>query len=411
MATIIDFSPSALETESVAEAARSVKADIPAPPLPTISIPVDLTADRDASRTFHKNSPDILFVAEYAPAGTMLGALVVWEAYYNATHYELYRKNLISADQSWTRMLFLDSNNLANETARFAPYIQDKLGLAIPGGYFAILDGAVKRDRIYQYKLVASYYPKNANVDYESILQSKGLVNAYPITSNGDTVFDFSNRAFGTPDYAWVVALLNNGVQYFGRNAATKPLSSFLGPEQLVFLPKALNQVLQLIAESVYFFGIVNTVSNLLNRTRDQTEISSFYSSVLASINVEKNVLSYSALQTKIMQDFPAYQHLNSVLQKAAAPNTGGIAGAVVQTVYRSAAATIPVQIPTYDDTTSFDNFGALTLMFLRLNTILISAVYAQDNDTRIQSIINIQGNPTPPAPPVDISKLRFNFI
>jgi hypothetical protein len=361
--TIIDFSPQALEIDQVAEAAGTINPNVPPPTLPTVNISTDPNSDRGFGNVYVANAPDILFVAEYAsPGANAIGALIVFENYYNSSHYELWKRVYTSQDATWQRIFIIDSTHLKDETARFRDYIENRLGFTIPAGYYAVLDTDVQADQIVEYKIAAGNYPTSAAVDYEVVLFSQGGLNSVPVNA-GETVFGFSQRVFGTSDYAWIASLMNLNVPFFGKRAATQPMLSFLQGATTAYVPRDLGIIPKLVQESIYFFGVRATVKNLLKYTKDPTEIATkFYDLVLASILENDTTLSYGTLLAKLWETYPKYERYTYDINNGVVKNQ-------------------PITLPVFPPVTRFNNLLDLTTMFLCLNSALIGAVYALDGD------------------------------
>ncbi len=384
MATVIDYSPSAIDTESLSQATEQVVKEYGVPK-GTANVYENVTSRRDYAEIFANGRPELIFVAEYAPQEEFIGTLLVWERYYTATHYEIYKRNITSASTSWSRILFIDKASLVTETGNFKPYIQDKLGLDINRDYYAILDTGVKDDRIYEYKVVASYYPTSYDIDLAAILQSKGLVTAVDIANNRDTVFEVSQKTLGSESFAWIISLLNDKVAFFGRVAAMNPAKF---PSGKVLIPKTMNHIVQIIQESIHFFGIKSTFLNLLDRTRVVGYLDDFFKAAVVSVDEQKNVMSYTEFMRALNGQLPAFSNLNKLIQGSQAKPTSNPFDQLRILAMRVAVEKLPISIPTYDDVTTFDNITSLTLMFFRINSILIAAAYAQDNDPAINNAL-----------------------
>jgi hypothetical protein len=388
MVTVIDYSPSAIDTASISQATEQIAKTLGVPKGTADSLD-NPTAKRENAQKFSTGRTELMFVAEYAPQDTFIGTLLVWERYYSATHYEVYKRNITSSSTSWSRILFIDKASLTTETESFKPYIKDKLGLDIDRNYYAILDTGVKDDRIYEYKVVASFYPTSSEIDFSSILESKGLVTFIDATNSADTVFEVSAKTLGSESFAWIIALLNDRVSFFGRAAATNP-AHFDGSK--VIIPKTMTHIVQIIQESIHFFGIKSTFLNLLNKTRAANTLDDFFRLAVVSVDEQKNVMSYTEFMRALTGQLPAFSNLNKLIQGSQAkPTTAPLDVYRIQ-LMKQAVEKIPVSIPTYDDVTSFDNITSLTLMFFRINSILIAALYAQDNEPAIKKALNPLG-------------------
>lgn len=379
MATIIDFTPAALDIDAIATILTTT-GSIPDAPIAPIAT-TNAAGDTALGTQFASSAPDILFIAEYAPQNQpSLGAMIVWEDYYNATHYELYRRDYMAMDDAWKRVLIVDKTHLATETAQFKPYIENTLKLALPNSYYAILDTGIGADRITEYKIVASSYPTAANVDLGLVLNSKGHLRGVPVSTREptQTVFDFSLDVFGSPDFAWIISLLNVGVPYFGMQPATKPLADWVGTSP-VLVPFNVNTVAKAVEESISIFGLQATLKNLLLAgTKDVDHVASnaFYASVADAANDNSITLSYRKLQQSLINynknalPIPLFGGDTIVptnLRIAAfLPGTGSIAPV-------SAAASASLPTFNYDDQTVFNSINGLTMMFLRINSLYLS--------------------------------------
>ena len=125
------------------------------------------------AKKFVGGNPDILFIADYIVENELLGSLLVIDRYFDATHYEFYKRNVFNKESKFERILFLDFENLEQETSKYMSYINDVLGFKElqKSQIFVIFDHLVKKDRIYEYNVKAARVPKNVSeVDYYMLL-------------------------------------------------------------------------------------------------------------------------------------------------------------------------------------------------------------------------------------------------
>src|SRR3990167_8045388 len=117
-----------------------------------------------SSGNFVDLEPKILFITEYIVSDEYVGLLIVWEKYFNATHYEVFKRNVFGFKSNFERILFLDSNSLSEERAHYMDYINNVLGFSSvsESDVYVVLDTFVKQDRIYEYKSVQN----NINVRF-----------------------------------------------------------------------------------------------------------------------------------------------------------------------------------------------------------------------------------------------------
>lgn len=372
MATIIDFSPTAGDIKKYIDAAD--KSAIKPPEQPVDAIVGSPASKRNVSKKFFNQSPDILFVADYRYDQYKLAALIVWENYYSATHYEIHKRNRLSTNKDWERILFLNATTLTQETKNFQPYIEQVLGLKMnQNTYYAILDKSVSADAIYEYKVGAGYYPQSADIDYELIFESKGR-NKWVDINVSDTIFELSTRLYGVRDFSWVISLFNKGCYIFGSIAAAKTVKSAVFNDESIVLPKDLGQVVRAFCESVYFFGLKASIRNMLNRMADTSKQGEFFDEVINAIDEKKKVLSYNNLNNRLITISSAYADAVKKIRENNVTNT-------------------TLLIPQYDDQYSFDSVADLTIMFERLLSIFTAYVYGSTH--KVTPSVFVDSSPT----------------
>src|SRR3990167_1296300 len=146
--------------------------------LTDIEIIKKLGFDR-TTKNYINSEPQILFVSEYKVDDKQAGVLLVFEKFFESTHYEIFKRNIFSTNSEFERILFIDSKNLEDERKNYISYIKDILGFnnIDENKIFIYHDDELKSDRIYEYKVRAVFVPRTVNeIDYDSILQSKDLL-------------------------------------------------------------------------------------------------------------------------------------------------------------------------------------------------------------------------------------------
>ncbi len=354
MATIIDLFPTATDANNAIRNAASK-------PIPAqLVIPQasgSVVTDRTSGYKFSSGIPDMFFVAEYfTPQKGFSGVIVAWENYYGATHYSVYKRAKLTATADWKRILVLDSTTLQKETAQFLPYVNSRLKIPMkPEQGYCIMDSDVRFDNIYEYKVVAGFFPSSENFKYDVILNSKALTrNVAPLPT--DTIDTVAQSAMGSPDYAWILALCNRDIQFFSPAAATQQIRSVLGIGSYVIVPNDLNDIAKLFVESAYYFGLEKTVSNVLSELNPIAN-SQFFKAVSESFDEPSSTFSFRSLNTRLATAYPAY---GKILSNAS--NNVGTSG---------------VTLFNYADIVGFDSLAKLNLFILQLRTIFINVFYA----------------------------------
>lgn len=324
------------------------------------------------SKNFAKNEPELLFVADYIIDDKNYGVLVAWEKFYDSTHYELFKKNTFKAGSSYQRILFLDAPSLAEETKHYMSYLRDTVGLDIDANKtYVILDTVVKEDRIYEYKIKASRVPQNVTeVAYESILESRGLSKNIVINELGSlSVYGFAQATLGSRDFAWTIALMNDQVYLFGRAYMDKAMSTMsldvdANNAKYVTVATNLNNVLNIINDSVSLFGLQNTYRQILNTLGGLSP--DFIDSFIEATDESKSMFSYDAFKESIKAKVPNF----TVALQIASTNP-------VLSVFIAKSA---IALPRNTGLETFSSIESITKIFSFVQATYVIALFAQEN-------------------------------
>ncbi|MEK6882251.1 MAG: hypothetical protein AABY22_21715, partial [Nanoarchaeota archaeon] len=322
------------------------------------------------SKNFINSEPKILFVSEYGDKN-LVGCLVVWEKFLNATHYEIFKRNLFAFNSKFERILFLDANSLQEETKQYMNYINQVIGFSSLSeqNIFAILDTFIKEDRIYEYKIKASFVPnKVSDIEYDSILEGKDLLKKTDIFPRN--IFDFSLLALGNPELAWIVSLVNENLGFFGRNSSGRLLTE-LTKNSFVFVPKNINDVFQMFGDSVSLFGLKQTFSFILEFLEGLT--SDIISIAANSVDVEKGTFSFDKFKTDIQSISPLF---SLILSTSSSDKITEL-------------AKISVIIPQNSGSVSLFSIEGLTTVFNFINNVFLAASYTQENFEAAKNILD----------------------
>lgn len=324
------------------------------------------------SKSFAKNEPELLFVADYIIDGKNYGVLVVWEKFYDSTHYELFKKNTFKAGSAYERILFLDAASLAEESKHYMSYLRDTVGLDIDvNKTYVILDSVVKEDRIYEYKIKASRVPQNVTeVAYESILESRGLSKNIVINELGSlSVYGFAQATLGSRDFAWTVALMNDQVHLFGRAYIDKAMSTMLlnvdaNNAKYVTVATNLNNILNIINDSVSLFGLHNTYRQILNTLGGLSP--DFIDSFIEATDESRAMFSYDAFKDSIKTKVPNF----TVALQIASTNP-------LLSVFIAKSA---IALPKNTGLETFSSIESITKIFSFVQATYVIALFAQEN-------------------------------
>lgn len=324
-------------------------------------------------------SPNVLFITEYIIDGKNLGVLIVFEKYSDSSHYEVFKKNVFS-DNIYQRILFLDEQNLSKETKHYVKYLTDVLEIDLPNdSYYIIFDPLIKDDRIYEYKIRAAKLPASANeVDYDAILGSKDLLNKVILrTLKPGTIFDFSSETLGSVDLAWTVALLNEGVDFFGLNAKTVPISTVPTISRplatSLLTAKDINNINALMIESISLFGAQKTLEHLINNLGGLSD--DFRNAFLASIDVEKIRFSYDSFISLTRNISPVFNLVLSIAES-------GDKGAELR------LSKVGIQIPQEKGSVALNSIQSLSEIFRFVNLVYLTVIYGKENIELIKKVV-----------------------
>ena len=255
--------------------------------------------------------PTVFFVCEFVVDKKLKGALLCFEKYFNATHYEIYKRNIFGKSSKFEKILVLDSANLEDETKIHIPYVKNFLQFT-PSNCYIICDLFVKEDRIYEYKVVAGYYPTSSDIDFailseqmdnlNTILYSGNYsINQFLSHTHVETKFQDPYRKAANSNYTYsrrikdewlysLFCLLNNEVSFFSTDPKKKikDIQSLVdedGQTKSIKWVKNLSQLETLIKECFSKFGGKESVKLILKKcSKIQSLESTDASSVISSI-------------------------------------------------------------------------------------------------------------------------------
>jgi hypothetical protein len=312
--------------------------------------------------------PEILFVCEYIVNDQMCGALLVWEKFYDSTHYEVFKRNVFQSDSVFERVLFLDVASLEEEKSYYVDYLKNTLGFTDLNfdNIYVFFDDVIKQDRIYEYKIKASRIPVKANdVDYDMILKSKNLLNSVDvIPGSTSTIFDMAGAYLGSSDLAWGISIVNSDLNFFGRNASEKSIGS-LTKNTSIYVPKDLNYVLDLFTQSMSLFELRDVFVHLLDSVGGLPN--EYTIAFINSIDEQKNTFSYDVFKYTIQEAIPIFSTLSIIAQTQ-------LVGAIGE------LAKLNIVIPSNSGSELITSIDGITNIFKFINSILVSISYAQES-------------------------------
>lgn len=223
------------------------------------------------SQGFVEGEPKMLFAIDYFVDGEFKGILLVWKKYFDATHYEVYKRNIFSKltqgdkEPKFSRVLFLAEEQLIIERSKYIDYIMKIDGIQLKESeLFIFHDPHITEDRIYQYKVRAARVPRKVDeVDYDYTLLSQE--NAYIIDlPNSDLrdIYGTSARIFGNRNQSWMLALLNDKLKQFSPKSLNAPVS-LVTKELVVPNNYAGGEVFKIIEDSIFLFGVKATFKRM----------------------------------------------------------------------------------------------------------------------------------------------------
>lgn len=325
------------------------------------------------SKNFANSEPEILFVCDYVVDDKKIGCLLVWESFFDASHYEVFKKNLFKIDSTFERVLFLDFKSLEEERRNFAEYLKDTIGFDLDEDkYFVFMDPITKDDRIYEYKIRASRVPRGVSeIDFDLIIETKKLGKNIAVSEFSDsTIFDFAGTTLGSDDLAWTLSILNETVPFFGLTAFQQSLYSFLpepstDEEKSVLTANDINDLMSIINESVSLFNFKQTYDHVLKVLGGLAV--SFRDAFAASLDETTGKFSYDQYKQEIQKFSPVYK---LVLQIATSSE------ASLQELSK-----MSITVPTQTGSEALVSVENLSKVFKFVNDIYLAILYSQDKE------------------------------
>lgn len=279
---------------------------------------------------FSQGHPIILFTSDYVIEGENIGALIVFERYFDATHYEVFKQNKFDNEPKFERILFLDAVSLEEETKRFLPFVKDIVGFDLDqNSVFIILDDSIKKDRIYEYFVRAVFVPKDIeDVVYSVIMQNKEMIKVVEPTPE-HTIHSFAVSVFGKEERTWIFSLLNPKLPFFGKITSEIRVSDI---QKSVLVPKKVEELVDIIKDAIYLFGAKTTFSHLILNlgavlsgkvkkksgflNQDMSEV------FIESLDENKGLFSFDHFKQKVSETFSDFK---SVPAGSLPPDTGNV--------------------------------------------------------------------------------------
>jgi hypothetical protein len=319
------------------------------------------------SETFAKNRPAILNILQYIVEGQVLGVLIVWRKFQDATHYEIFKKNIFKDNPLYERILFLDAVSLRQETDRYIKYATD-LGLPLdPMQVYIAFDPLVKEDRIYEYKVKASRLAASEKeIDYDFILQSRDATYTIDLTgvASAGNLFDFAREAPSvySADLAWSVALLNK-ISFFGTQS-TLPITQFT---QKILVAKNINNIMEILKTSFSFFGEIKSLVHMVKVLGGLSK--EFVLAFQNSLSENDNTFSYSLFNTQLRSQISVFSVLVSISE------TKDNATALAE------LAKLSINLPRKTGVEYFTSPGGLSNIFNYINAMYLAIINTQLNN------------------------------
>lgn len=320
------------------------------------------------SKNFTENSPQIICCVEYFYNETSLGCLLIFERYLNATHYEIYKRNIFQADAKFQRILFLDYKSLEEETERLISYVNSNLKLNLKyEDVFIFYDHIMKEDRIYEYKVRAAQIPSNINeVDFDAILKSKNLARDKDLTTSVG-LMNLAEQSLGNPNLAWILALCNSDISYYSVAPTTAG--------NKVVVPLNIDDVMNIIKTSFSNFGEKNTLEYIL-KVLGGLPIE-FLESALGAISEINNNFSYDKFAELIRNKIPILNIVLSIVE------SGNLTS-------RYNLAKLSINLPNNKGNESFLTTEGLTKIFMYIRDMFLILVNSQfsNNEEEIAKLL-----------------------
>jgi hypothetical protein len=236
----------------------------------------NIAANSRAHERFASGSPILLCVIEYLDeAGGLIGSLLAWDRYIakdyyeqsgkqieivlEATHYEIFKRNVFAENEDYNRIMFVDKKTLLEETKNYIPYLEKTLGLDVKDeDIIIVLDKTIKKDRIYDYKVKATLIPQTyRDIYYDIILRSRDRIRGNRVDSKSNLA-DIANAKLGSYVYTWILSLVNPNISYFDTGLMLKGVET-----GLLNIPENIIDITTIINESATMFGAKNTFENI----------------------------------------------------------------------------------------------------------------------------------------------------
>lgn len=340
------------------------------------------------AENYINDEPEILFVVEYIVEDEILGSLIVWEKYYDSTHYEVFKKNTFQADAKFDRILFLDSQNLEEERSNFIGYIKDVLGFddIDENGIYIVFDDHLKEDRIYEYKIAATRVPKDAKeVDYDMVLESKGLLNTTEVIStSAATLFSLAGASLGSEDLAWTIAISNDKVNFFGRSPAEQNIPTILSDNILdgkidVFVPRNVNDILCVIKESMSIFDTRSVFDRLIDSLGGLPN--EFKKSFLLAIDEERNTFSYDKFKEVMRESVPVFDLVLDIAESTPGEDSSALEVLAGNDATKKLSS-LSISVPNNKGSEALTSVVELSNIFKFVNDSVIIVLYSQEKET-----------------------------
>lgn len=338
------------------------------------------------AKNFIGGEPEVIFVSEYIVEDQFAGSLLVWEKYLDATHYEIFKRNIFSQNSEFERILFLDKASLEEEKNRLVTYVRDILGFSEldENEIMIFLDHRVKEDRIYEYKVRATRIPQQpSDIDYDLALESKDLLTPIPLTDTSTvTLSDFAGVTLGSEDMSWILSLVNENVRHFGRGAVEKSLVELIQQKQEpidgefpLVMPKNIGDLLKIISESIALFGVRESFGHVVDVMGGLTK--EFRCAFIDAIDETRDVFSYDRFKLVISAQLPVFELLLNLSESASRRD-------------KRALSSLSIVIPTNKGSEALTSVDGLSKIFKFVNDSLIAVLYSQDKETftKLQEII-----------------------
>lgn len=352
---------------------------------------IDLLEYENFSQTYASNKPKILFIVDYIVNQKKIGNLIVFQKYKISSHYEIFKRNIFSEQNSFQRILFLGEADLQQETNRYTTYLKSFLGLEslVNGSYYAVMDPLIKEDRIYEYKLLAARLPPTAReVDYDYILQSKKMLYNINVSTVGNITLDqFATMTMGSKQLGWLVSLVNRNIEYFGSDSILLKLSDLMQPaSDKIFYPSDLSSIKKIFDDSVSLFGLDETVKQLYFLLGGLS--SDFIDSFNESLQRINNTFSYDAFISSARTKIPAFKLLFTISEH----KNNALA--------QERLSQMNISVPTKVGTEPYGSLEGLTNIFYFINSVIFVITRSQENSSKLEEILKELETPPPQPKP-----------